>query len=601
MKKSNRLAVASALLSVVVSSHSAWSARDDLATFFDEDTMLYVEIPSVPQLREDWKANPFYELYQREEVKEFIDGMVATLMEEEEFKNNWDSAMNAFSEDDGPILEGLLTGQIAIGVTRLDFLSLLPNPMLTPEQKAARKPASPNFWIIFDHDDDDMKDKLIEDMEEEEDEYIEYEGFYIILADEIFVAYNDDIVAVTNTEESAITFVDRYLHNDSRPTLADSETFQNGFSRLYEDSEIFYYADLKVIGDLAEEAASEYAEMTGAMVENGQLAPTETILKALGLETFRGLTGSLDLDPSELKANAFVDLEPNEGFFGKLIEHYGYSLPDTRFLGEDLSQASASSFDISGMLHDLETTIAIISPFAGQMYAAQKAQFGQTLSIDIDQALIDNFSGSLYVAAGETPNTAAQAMAADMPGMESYFDQGNTIILGINDRLSLEALFDSLIATFNQTSLITKQDYLGVSNYALQTPEPRPGPAVFISDQHLIFEQTNPDFAKLIVVMMQNPGKPLFERRDVQDAFNALPPDPVGITFNDAEKLLAFMSRFFKNMTDQVAAMDKGEEDNPFSQLKIPVIEDFSYFTLGINYKLDGDLHQEIIMRPKTD
>ena len=90
MKKSNRLAVASAILSVVVSSHSAWSARDDLATFFDEDTMLYVEIPSVPQLREDWKANPFYELYQREEVKEFIDGMVATLMEEEEFKNNWD-------------------------------------------------------------------------------------------------------------------------------------------------------------------------------------------------------------------------------------------------------------------------------------------------------------------------------------------------------------------------------------------------------------------------------------------------------------------------------------------------------------------------------
>jgi len=605
MKKTNRLASATTLIAFAQMAGTSHAIRDDLPTLFDEDTLVYVEIPSIPQLQEDWESNPFYELYQREEVKEFIDGILESLKDEDDSKEGWKGMATVFSdEEDKEIMEGLMTGQIAFGLSRIDFLSMIPDPMAPTGEGASSDPNIPNWWLVFDYDDESLHSLLLEDMEEEEDEYIEYEDFHVILADEIAVAFNEDIVAVTKNEETGIKFIDRYLGTDSQRSLVDNETFQSGFLRLYENSEIYYYIDLTILADLAEGAAKKYEDMTMAMVQQGQLAPSETILEALGLDTFQGISGSVDLDPSVLKSRSLLQVEPNEGFFGKLFGHYGHSLPDTSFLSEDLRQLTVTSFDISSMLHDLEETVSIISPLYGQMYFGQKAQFEQTLSIDIDQAFTDNFSGSLYVAAGETPNTAAAGMAQDLPGMESYFDQGSSFIIGINDRLALEALIDSLLGNFDQMGMIDKQDYLGISNYAMKTPEPSPGPAVFISDQHIIFEQTNPDFAKLVVSMMQNPENPLFERRDIRDALNELPPDPIAITYTDAEKLMAFISKLFKGVTSQILGGPNAtevDEDNPFASLEFPVIDNFKYFTLTTNYKQDDNMYQEAILRTKSE
>ena len=72
MKTINGFACAATLLSLSFTFNVSHAAREDLPTLFDEDTLLYLEIPSIPQLKEDWEANPLYELYQREEVKAFV-------------------------------------------------------------------------------------------------------------------------------------------------------------------------------------------------------------------------------------------------------------------------------------------------------------------------------------------------------------------------------------------------------------------------------------------------------------------------------------------------------------------------------------------------
>jgi hypothetical protein len=177
MKKINWFAPAATLLSLHLLSGIAYAAREDLPTLFDEDTLFYIEIPSVPQLQEDWEANPFYELYQREEVKEFIDGLLEAFMEDKAIEDEFGGVMDIFDEEDQGVIDGLLSGQIAFGISRLDFLSMLPNPTLSPEENAVRELEIPNFWLVFDYDDDTLKEKLIKDMEEEEDEYIEYEDF----------------------------------------------------------------------------------------------------------------------------------------------------------------------------------------------------------------------------------------------------------------------------------------------------------------------------------------------------------------------------------------------------------------------------------------
>ena len=603
MKMNKWLPFAASILTCLVFQLTGFGIRDDFPTFFDEDTLFYLEIPNVTQIQEDWEENPYNELYQREEVKEFVDALLEPLQ-----KNFLEFGEN-FEEEDKEIIEELLKGQIAIGVSRLDILSMIPNPMAPHDPTVKNERPAPNFWAIFTYENEDLLQKMIDEMEEDEDEFVEYGGFYIILTEDMVEMFNEEFFALTNNEETAKLLIDRFHSESSQSSLADTESFQRGYLRLYEGSEIFYYIDLRFIAELAEQAAEKYEPIYTGMIQQGQLAPAPNVLEALGLDALQGITGSLDTDPSELRYRSLFMAQSNDGFFGRMLGHHGNSLPDTSFLSEELSQAVATSYNISGMLHDLEHMIAAVSPMAGQMYFMQKTQFEDSLSIPINGALIDNFSGSVYMASGQTPNTAVTEVPADMAGMESFLNQGNTYIIGINDRISLEALVDSLLATFNQQENVTKQDYLGVSNYTINSPVPTPGPTFFVSDQHLIVEQTNPDFGKLVVSMMQNPGQPIFERRDVRDAINELPGDPVGVNYTDAEKLLVTfsttLSKFLPMLAEKNATKtgtDDAGDAYPMERLSdVPIIEDFKYFTLATTYIEDDDLYQEGIMRPKTD
>ena len=577
--------------------------RDDLPTLFEEDVLLYAEIPSVPQLQDNWKENPLYELYQREDVKEFVDSYIGFFR-----SGNGENGEFFEDEEDKEIVTELLKGQLALSFSRTDFLSFFPNP-LEPRQSRRPRGILPDILLIASFENEDLLKKMIDEMEDDEDEFEEYEDFYIILNEPIVEFFNEDTFGVTNSEETARSFIERYHGLSTQPSLADNENFQRSFLRLYEESDLYYYLDLSVIADIAADATEKYGEISLAMIQSGQLSPNDTILEALGLEALQGLSGSLDLDPEEQKFRSLFTSEPNDGFFGRLIGHYGSSLPDTSFLSEDLSQAVASSFDISAMLRDLERTVAAVSPMAGQLYAVQKWQLEQSLSVQIDQSLINNFSGSFYLASGETPNMAALALGDQLQGMEAFLNQGNTYILGINDRVSLEALFDSLLVTFNQQERFPKQDYLGVSNYSATMPGAALGPSLFISDQHLIFEQSNPDFGKLVVSMMQDPGYPIFERRDVRDSLNELPPDPISVTYTDAQKLIktfsTMMNKAIPIMAQHAAeggpperSVDSDSMDLPED---IPIVDDFSYFTITTTYKEDDDLYQEGILRPKSN
>jgi hypothetical protein len=602
MKPTRKLLASSALFAVVLFHSLSAASRDDFPELFAEDTLLYIEIPSLPTLRDNWDENPFNELYQREEVREFINGLMKQFIPDFD-KENGRSWLE--DENDEVIWEGMLGSQIVFGVSRFDLLSMIPGPLAN---EASNKEI-PDLWLVIDFEEKEFKKSLVEDMEEEEHEYVEYENFYIMLLDELTVSYNDDIIIISNTEETSRTLIDRYLGESSQPSLEDNENFQRSFLRLYENSEIFYYVDLSFIGELAADAASKFEDLYSPMVQNGQLAPSENILKALGLEALQGFAGSVDLDPSQQKMRSLVLLEPNNGFFGRFMGHYGNSLPDTSFLGEDLSQAMATSFDISGMLHDFEQTVFAISPFAGQLYADQKLNYEQKLSVQFDESLIDNFSGSLYLVSGVTPNTAASNLDEEFQGMEHLLDQGSTYIIGINDRVSLEALYDSFRATFDPQGFYLKEEFLGASYYSIKTPGMPFGPSLFISDQHMVYEQTNPDFGKLVMSMMQNPGDPIFERRDVRDALNELPSNPIGLTYTDAQKMLTTFTKAFSSLLPifaQQAALNTepgGEDpDHSLEDLpELPIIEDFEYFSITTTYKENNDIYQEGILRPKTN
>ena len=603
MTTTRKLRASCTLIAFVLLYNFSAASRDDFPELYGEDTLLYIEIPSVPTLQDNWDENPFNELYQRDDVREFIDALIEQITPNMG-KENGEPWLE--DENDEAIWEGMKGSQIIFGISRFDLISMIPNPMAAGGNGGSKpKMKVPDLWLIFDFQGKELKESLIEDMEEEEQEYVEYEDFYIILMDEMVVAFNDDIIGITNNEETARNLIDRYLGESSQPSLADNENFQRSFLRLYENSEIFFYVDLSFISELAVGAASEFEGLYSPMVQAGQLAPPENILSALGLEALQGFAGSIDLEPTQEKMRSLMLLEPNDGFFGKIMGHYGDSIPDTSFLGEDLSQAMASSFNISGMLHDFEQLVFSISPFGGQIYAGQKLQYEEMLSVQFDEALIDNFSSSLYMVSGETPNTATTNSGEDLQGMESIFDQGNTYILGINDRVSLEALFDSFRATFDPQGFYLKEEFLGASYYSIKTPGMPFGPSLFVSDQHMIYEQTNPDFGKLVMSMMQNPGEPIFERRDVRDALNELPSNPIGLTYSDAQKLLTSFTKAISGLLPILAqqAAENGEDpDVALEDLpEFPIIEDFGYFTITTTYKENNDIYQEGILRPKTN
>ena len=76
----------------------------------------------------------------------------------------------------------------------------------------------------------------------------------------------------------------------------------------------------------------------------------------------------------------------------------------------------------------------------------------------------------------------------------------------------------------------------------------------------------------------------------------------MSLVYNDAEKFMEFMTKLFKGFGSAIPdRTPEEEEDNPLANLEIPVIDDFEYFTLATGYKEEEGLHQEIIMRPKSN
>ena len=101
MKKINGFATATTLLCLTLGAANSQAASEDLPTLFDEDTLLYIEIPSIPQLQADWEDSPFYELYEREDVKDFVDAFI------DDFKSEFTSegGDDEFDEEDQELLD----------------------------------------------------------------------------------------------------------------------------------------------------------------------------------------------------------------------------------------------------------------------------------------------------------------------------------------------------------------------------------------------------------------------------------------------------------------------------------------------------------------
>ena len=364
MRKICNYLIASILLILALGcGKPSYETRDNYASLIDQNAVFYLEIPNFKQLQEDWVNNPFYELLQREDLKEFIQALMKLLLEKMDVDDDTISPLQ--DEVSLELIKSLFQGQIALGVCLPDFETLIDPPSQSKES-AENYFQPPDFWLILDHGNSDLQHELVEQLEKHEDEIIKYEDFNMVTSDILTLAFQGGIVLLTNSEETATRFIDRYQGENSQPTLGDSDNFQKGYIRFYEDSEVFYYLDLSFLEAFAETVVDATGAGYARMVEEGMLAPAEQVLEELGLDAFRAITGSMDMDPEVLKTRVLTVIQPNDGFFGKLTSHYGSSLPDTGFLGEDLKQAVVFNYSISDMIHDLEKTISAISPLAGR-------------------------------------------------------------------------------------------------------------------------------------------------------------------------------------------------------------------------------------------
>jgi len=565
-------------------------ANDSLARYFPEDSSLYIEVPDGEQFQEDWKQGPLYELYEREDVQEFVQAMIAKAMDE--------ASMDDLGEDseDQALFQQLFKEQFAVGIQLKSLAADILSGNVENEDFA------PDVLAVFAIDDDDFYEKLLEKTKEEEGDTREVGDFLVVNVDEnVFVCLNPEVVALCSRESQMDAFLDRY--QNSGTSLLDNGMYQEAEDRVFQQSEINCFLDLSILDSTLRELIPMLPPNFTAQVQAGSIAPPEAILDALGLNAFQMLAFSWDLDPDELRSRNIITMEPNDGLFGSLLEYYGKDMPDESVFTNNLHQAVAANFDLSAFLHKLEATIQAVSPMGFGMYQMYKSNLEQQLGISFSEAIIDNFDANMYVFGGVEENTSISPEFAEQMGeMADMMNQGQTMALGIKNRTALENLIDRLNEAYMGGSL-TKEDYLGTTLYSMQSPMPMPTPTFAVNDRFFIFDQKNADFLRSIVAGIANPGERLTDRDDVSDALDDLPSNPTSFNYADLGGLLQMYSSMFSKLLGNPGFMgameEEGEDMSDFPA--IPVIKDFNYIQVSTSYLEDNSIYTEGVIRKKSE
>ncbi|MBN1404216.1 MAG: hypothetical protein JW942_07120 [Opitutales bacterium] len=313
-----------------------------------------------------------------------------------------------------------------------------------------------------------------DDYEEEYDDYEDYEDYDDYeessepVVTHIYFAEHENAFVLSNDSEGLKTIIEG-LEDSATSNFGDSKNWSK-LEVTAEKSDFYAFVDADPLMNLANTAIR--MSIPPADPSNPMGANADMMINALGLNSFHGMTISVEILEEGIHTNSFIGIDTNYGI-GRLFSCIGdtYAKPD--FVPADPSSVSTANMNVGIFIKELRQLIFNAYPqssFIYQMYTAQIQQQG----VNLDTDLIDNLDSYLvYFAMGK------EMVAGQAPQTVFAFK--------VKNDATFKRAIDAIIIATGISERVQRRDYMGTEIVEFPSASPsQPGMIIAIKDGWLM-------------------------------------------------------------------------------------------------------------------
>ncbi len=601
------------------------SVQADYERFFPEETLLFMQMPDVPRMRENFDAN-YGEFIDLDKLRRFIAPLEEQLAEDPDFEEAASVFFPDFEEAGllGPFVEVLdmARGEAAFGLYAAD--ELIEQMKVFDEED--RPPESISGGVLFlaevdqagaesIHESwDEMTEMLLERLAEESPDKDNVE-----FLEEDAGGHTLHVARIRNPDDPDVTFdvggygvidghmvmgfpgqalreaVSRMLgEGTGAPTLAANVRFVDARQKTaeMEETDVLFFIDIhqgmNLINTIIENEEREEAELRAEMGEEDWPEPPITpleVIELLGVNDWSSLfvaSGTYNGKPGAITG---LMVEQKSGLL-ELFQFPPLDYAPVSFVPKNTVSYVHLGMDFSNFWEVLRRNIREQSPDGGQQFDQGLDMIASVSGVSIPRLFRDGFGDELVLLYLEKSGDVDLDMNSPMSiGM---FDIA--IAIELRDRQTIEmALSNGIAAAGVPPNMIGRREYLG-TELAFA-----PGPAVetpvrfswFLREQWLVMLVGSVENAESLIAQMASERPGLVNARLVAQADEYLPQSGFFTGYDDLAATLSNVFRMFETMSGageiplDFSVFTEGA-DFPFYQLTRAIEDSGGYYSYQI-------------------
>lgn len=338
-------------------------------------------------------------------------------------------------------------------------------------------------------------------------------------------------------------------------SLASSANFRKVRGRVPR-SDALLYVDVERLLPLIRQGLSE-------IPPNPVLAITpEAILGGLGLDALQAAYLSAEFADEATDLDFGLFHSESRGLL-KLLAFQAGAAPRPAFVPEDALDASSMRFSLPACVQGIRETLQGVSPVLSAMGEAQLQQFSQRTGVDIQRDLLEKTGDE--IAFWKTFRETEPGKAPSLDDVDQMF------AISLKDRKAFETALETLIGRIAEgQEPFEKRDYLDATIRTFKRPlaaeegQPDAGLHYALTDRYLLLcVGRAAALERAIGTLSKGGGKTVWEKAEVQAAFETLPANPSGLGYQDVGATLAGLFEKLAAFQEQMAATDEDRVCDP--------------------------------------
>ena len=437
-------------------------------SLLEEDVDMVVSMRSLAESRAAWDTHPFAEFAENPEIQAFFAPLMGAASEDEDEEESFSEFMENELELTVDELFEIFPGQMAVAMFNM------PEMMMEEDDQ-------PSIAIMAEYSGDGERiDELMrkfheQDFETRVEDNPDFENKIIeetfmgetLYLDEIFdgeeaniengYALVDGVFVFAHPEARLRSMVEMIKDGPESP-LSENAAYMRSRERGGRGDLSFYFNMEEIMPPLNKVLLEQSMEGGAAMFG----LSAKSLDAALSLESMQALFFDVDLIEEGLSSHSGIIYREKTGLLS-LLTYEGGPLPEARYVPSSVFSTSITTFNVGGMLAQLEALMGAASPTLPPLIEMQMQNVRTQTGVDLRESILQNFGGGL-VSLSTLPVAARDSLAFLQPEQVFLLELRNAEALSG----AIEALIDMAPGA---REMIEVQEFAGETIHTIKAVE----------------------------------------------------------------------------------------------------------------------------------